>query len=200
MMTRIGADRYRGTADDQLVSPFQHAWNSVDIGGTWYLLDATWGAKQAGEAASDYLARANYYYQTPANQLIFDHLPESPDWQLLANPVSDDAFAKLPNLKPAFFADGLKLGGPFSDTIQVAAGRVTGVTLAAPDNVQLTATLTCAGQDISGGNLYLRESATRRDVLVAPLPAGDYLLRIYARSATGTVFECAADFAVKVGP
>jgi hypothetical protein len=191
---------YRGTADDALISPFQHAWNSVALDGTWHLLDATWGARQAGETAAEYQARAGYYFLTPPGQLIFDHLPENADWQLLPEPVPDDAFARLPNLKPAFFTDGLRLGGPFSDAIRVAAGQPTGVTLAAPEGVQITATLTAGSQDASAGNLFLRENGARRDVIVAPLPAGDYLLRLYVRNATGTVFECAADYAIQVGP
>lgn len=192
---------YRGTADDELISPYQHAWNSVEIDGTWYLMDATWGARQSGESDADYLARSAYYFKTPANQMVFDHLPESSDWQLLANPVPSDAFQTLPNLKPAFFRDGLRLGNQFSDTITVSQGSGTGVILSAPEGVQVAASLTSNGRDIGAGNLTIREDGSRRDILVAPLAPGDYLLRIYSKPAGSTgAYECSVDYAVKVAP
>ncbi|MEI6212134.1 MAG: transglutaminase domain-containing protein [bacterium] len=190
---------YRGTADDNLTSKFQHAWNSVQIDGQWCLLDATWGARQPGESTTDYLARRDYYYQTAPNQLIFDHLPESENWQLLENPIPDDAFRELPNLKPAFFRDGLRLANAFSDTLTTPLGKPTSVILAAPEGILLGATLTQNGQDLSA-NLSVRESGIRRDILVAPLPAGQYILRLYSKPATSSgLYDCAADYVVNVG-
>ena len=193
---------YRGTADDNLITKFQHAWNSVQIGGQWYLMDATWGARQDGESTADYLARRDYYYQTPPNQMIFDHLPETANWQLLANPIPADAFPELPNLKPAFFRDGLRLGNAFSDTLATTVGKPTGVTVAAPEGILLGATLSLDGQDISANNLLIRENGIRRDVVIGPLPGGDYILRHYSKPATNAgPYDCAADYAVTVaGP
>ena len=192
---------YRGTTDDNLVSPYQHAWNSVQIDGQWYLVDSTWGARQDGETATDYLARRDYYFQTPPNQMIFDHLPEAANWQLLPAPVPSIVFQDLPNLKPAFFSDGLRLGNAFSDAIATPNGTPTGVTITAPEGILVAATLSLNGQDISGNNLYIRDSGIRHDVVVGPLPAGDYILRLYAKPATNAgPYDCAADYAVTVGP
>jgi transglutaminase-like putative cysteine protease len=191
---------YRGTADDDLISKYQHAWNSVQVGDQWYLLDSTWGARQDGEPATDYLARRDYYYQTPPDQMIFDHLPESADWQLLSNPLEAEAFRDLPNLKPAFFRDGLRLGNAFSDAIATPTGKPAVVTLAAPEGILLGATLSCNGQDISASHVSIIESGIRRDVVVGALPAGDYILRIYSKPATAAgPFDCAADYALTVG-
>ena len=193
---------YRGTADDDLISKYQHAWNSVQIDGQWYLLDSTWGARQAGQSTADFLAQSAYYFQTPPNQMIFDHLPESADWQLLATPIPASAFQDLPNLKPAFFTDGLRLGNAFSDALSTPAGTPTGITLAAPDGILIAATLSLNGQDISANNLLIGANGIRRDVVVGPLPVGNYILRLYAKSATNSgPYECAADYAVTVtGP
>jgi transglutaminase-like putative cysteine protease len=191
---------YRGTTDDALVNKFQHAWNSVKIGDQWYLMDATWGARQNGESDSDYLARRDYYYQTPANQLIFDHRPETTEWQLLANPVTDEAFRALPNLKPAFFRDNLRLGNAFADTLTTPAEQPASVIVIAPQSILLTATLSRNGQDISAGKLSLRESGTRRDVIIAALPTGEYILRLYSKpAAQAGPYECAVDYLITVG-
>jgi len=190
---------YRGTPDDELISPYQHAWNGVNIDGVWYLLDATWGARQPGEAAADYQARSAYYFATPANQLIFDHLPETTEWQLLAAPVPADAFSTLPNLKPAFFRDGLLLGNHFSDTIAMPADGAASVTLLAPEGVEIAATLLSEKGKIGAGHLLVSGDGVRRDILLDGLPAGDYLLRVYSRSASSAgAYECCLDYAVEV--
>jgi len=188
---------YRGTEDDTLVSAFKHAWNAVEVDQTWLLLDATWGASQSGQIEDAYAPRRAYYFNTPANQLIFDHLPESAEWQLLLNPVPDVAsFAALPNLKPAFFTDGLRLVTAFTDTLHLEPGTPAGITLLAPEGVRLIATLSQA----DGTNtrmLPVRQQGHQRDMVVESVPAGTHILRVYSSSGTDPVrFECAADFVI----
>ncbi|MDD5705213.1 MAG: transglutaminase domain-containing protein [Kiritimatiellae bacterium] len=193
---------YRGTPDDDLVSAFKHAWNAVEIDGRWRLLDATWGARQTGEEAGAYLERSAYYFDTPPRQFVFDHLPESSSWQLLQDPVPDEpAFRALPNLKPSFFRDGLLLGNALSSTLPANAGESSRVIIAAPESVSVAATLTPLG---AGGGpaevLPVMESGIRRDFQIGPLPAGDYILRIYSTSGPRDGFyDCSADFVIRVG-
>jgi hypothetical protein len=201
---------YRGTADDQLISPYQHAWNWVSLDGNQVLLDSTWGATQGNsESLADYIARRDYYFATPPQQLVFDHLPESSDLQMLANPVSSDAFDIMPNLKPAFFQDGLKLGDPsdFASTLQTTTGQTGDIMLGTPPGIQLAASLlNASGQDISSRDTIgvfqtpLQSGNLRQDVVIHSLPPGDYLLRIYAGAATATSLKCFADYAIKVLP
>jgi transglutaminase/protease-like cytokinesis protein 3 len=200
---------YRGTADDQLISPYQHAWNWVSIDGNQVLLDSTWGATQgSSESPADFAARRDYYFATPPAQLIFDHLPESSDMQMLANPVAENAFDNLPNLKPAFFQDGLKLDPTaFSPTLQTITGQPGDVILSTPAGIQLAASLLNAnGQDISSRDTLgvfqtpLQRGNIRQDVVISSLPPGDYLLRIYAGATTATSLQCFADYAIKILP
>jgi transglutaminase-like putative cysteine protease len=190
---------YRGTEDDTLISAFKHAWNAVEVDRTWMLLDATWGARQTEQIEDAYAPRRAYYFNTPANQLIFDHLPESAAWQFLLNPVPDVAsFAALPNLKPAFFTDGLRLANAFTDTLHVREGAQAGITLLAPEGVRLIATLSQA----DGANtrmLPVRQQGNQRDIVVESVPTGTHLLRVYSSSGTDPIrFECAADFVIVV--
>ena len=195
----IGAVRgYRGTPDDTLVSAFKHAWNAVLVDGDWRLLDATWGARQTGESATDYLDRQAYYFDTPPNQMIFDHLPETPEWQLLSDPLPDAAaFNHLPNLKPTFFQHGLRLGEAFTSTVIADADRGGMLTVTAPEAVDVAATLAPLDGRAAAAPVSVRTDGTRREIAIDRLAPGAHLLRIYTRQPGDERFACSADFVVR---
>jgi hypothetical protein len=69
------------TKDENGVVPrFGHAWNVVKIAAEWELIDATWGANKDG------IINEKYFFTAPED-LIVDHLPFDPMWQLTANPL-----------------------------------------------------------------------------------------------------------------
>lgn len=189
----IGDTRgYRGTPEDDAASGFKHAWNAVAVDGGWTLLDATWGSRQVGENADDYRERRDYYFGTPADQMIFDHLPESQEWQLLDNPVaSEEDFRALPNLKPAFFESGMKIGATISDTV----GPAEPVVLWAPDGVALAATVSAPNGKTRQIPVML---STEGLAVVQPGDAAKpgAILRVYAKRPDSSAYECAVDFVV----
>ncbi len=189
---------YRGTPDDQLISAFKHAWNAVQIDGNWELLDATWGARQVNEPAASYRPRQSYYFTTPPNQLIFDHLPESTEWQLLADPLPDsDSFQQQPNLKPSFFQHGLRLEAPFGSTLSASSGSGGTLGVVAPPDTSIAATLITRGEGDQAKTLPVATQGELHRILVAPLPPGDYILRIYSKDNPKGEYSCSADFAIK---
>ncbi len=70
-----------------LKSP-NHAWNSVKIDSSWYLLDATWDSGLIGNVSIFEQKFGHDYFLTPPKYFIVNHLPADPDWQLLACPIS----------------------------------------------------------------------------------------------------------------
>ncbi len=70
-----------------LESP-NHAWNSVKIDSSWYLLDATWDSDLRGSVGLFEQEFGHDYFLTPPKYFIVNHLPAAPDWQLLACPIS----------------------------------------------------------------------------------------------------------------
>jgi len=70
-----------------LKSP-NHAWNSVKIDSSWYLLDATWDSDLRGSVGDFEQKFGHDYFLTPPKYFIVNHLPADPDWQLLACPIS----------------------------------------------------------------------------------------------------------------
>jgi len=71
----------------KLESP-NHAWNSVKIDSTWYLLDATWDSNLKGSTGAFEQKFGHDYFLTPPKYFITNHLPADPHWQLLACPIS----------------------------------------------------------------------------------------------------------------
>ena len=189
---------YRGTPDDELVSSVRHAWSAVREDGEWKLLDATWGARQEGEKEGDYKARADYYFDTPPNQFVFDHLPEDAAWQLLESPVpTETAFLILPNLKPAFFTDGLKLGGDYTSVLGAKTDERYRLAFGKPEGTEVVFTLGPASNGEASRQIRSVTSASGLSVsaIIPPLSKGDHLLRVYSRTGNGP-FTCGADFII----
>lgn len=192
---------YRGTIDDELVTDVRHAWNAVKLDdGEWHLLDVTWGARQEGEDAASHSAeaRADYYFDTPPGQFVYDHLPEDETWQLLEDSVpSEIAFAILPNLKPTFFTNGLQLDRDVTSVLKAPAGKMAVLPFSAPKGTQTAATVGV------GSGEFQRVAVARiggggRAVVLPELPGGEYILRIYSGDGKSRMLECSADFLIKV--
>lgn len=191
---------YRGTPDDDLVSPIRHAWSAVRDEDGWKLLDATWGARQEGEAEADYKWRADYYYDTPPSQFIYDHLPEDSSWQLLEEPVAGKAaFSALPNLKPSFFTDGLTLGDNYASVLGASSGKAHRLAVGKPAGTKVAFTISSASSGAESKRLpvAVSDNGEAAMAVIPPLSSGDYLLRVYS-SAKGAPYSCAADFEIKV--
>ncbi|MCA9518609.1 MAG: hypothetical protein KC635_26920 [Myxococcales bacterium] len=99
----------RASGDD--LDGVGHAWNAVEIGGAWYLMDATWDAGFVNGSA--FTRRfATDYLMTPPAIFGIDHLPDDPRWQLRERPLSRGEFLRQPALSPRFFALGMTLEAP----------------------------------------------------------------------------------------
>lgn len=103
-----------------------HAWNAVEIEGRWYLIDVTWNS---GTVNDDVFTRGyrTDYFLTPPEVFGLDHLPDDNDWQLRESPLSRGEFMRQPLLRPAFYAQGLRLVSPKRS--QVTVEDVADITL-----------------------------------------------------------------------
>lgn len=193
---------YRGTSDETLVDDIRHAWNAVRLDdGEWHLLDATWGALQEGESESEISRdRADYYFDTPAGQFVYDHLPEDSGWQLLDEPLpAETAFQELPNLKPAFFMNGLGIDPACTSVLRARAGTRAALPFSAPDGVDVAATIGSHGNPDSFRRIAVRNvpGENAGAAIIPELPAGDYVLRIYSGAKGRGTLECSADFLIR---
>ena len=79
-------------AEKPKVKSPNHAWNSVKIDSSWYLLDATWDSNLRGSIGAFEQKFGHDYFLTPPKYFIVNHLPADPDWQLLDCPISVEEF------------------------------------------------------------------------------------------------------------
>ncbi|NJN26278.1 MAG: hypothetical protein HC819_10025 [Cyclobacteriaceae bacterium] len=97
-LTSVIIDGYAkgyGYDKQQKFTMANHAWNAVNIYGTWYLLDVTWAAGdpfQAGKIKQKTML--DDFFLVAPEVLVRTHMPEDPTWQLLENKVSLEAFEK----------------------------------------------------------------------------------------------------------
>jgi hypothetical protein len=111
----VGKARGYGYRPGRLKANNGHAWNAVYLEGKWRLLDATWGAGAIGERK--FVKRfAEHYFLTPAEQLIFTHLPDEDRWQLLPSPLTVQEFLAQPEVRYELFVMGVE-----ADAIRAAS-------------------------------------------------------------------------------
>jgi hypothetical protein len=178
-----------------------HAWNGVKIDGEWRLVDSTWGAGYLDPEEGFVERFEEFYFLTPPEELIWTHLPEDPDWQLLDDPISREEFEGLVFAKPAFFNNDMRIVGPLEGNIDGSGGA--SVTLSAPRDVAVIADLL----DEGGQKLPQRFTLVRRsydEVLArAACPGpGNYTFRIYSRrgDSAGGAYDWTLDYRMVAGP
>lgn len=192
---------YGYTVGSKVQDQSNHAWNGVKIDGVWRLVDPTWGAGYLDPEDGFVRGFEEFYFLTPPEELVWTHLPEDSDWQLLDDPISRDEFEGLVYAKPAFFDNGMKIVSPLEGTIDGTLGA--NVTLSAPEDVAVIADLL----DEEGQKLPRRFTMVRRssdEVLVrAACPGpGNFTIRIYSirGDSIDGAYDWTLDYRLIAGP
>jgi len=86
-----GYSKGAGYKNGQTFSWSDHAWNLVKLDSAWYLVDVTWGSGGLKGHKFKPSYSASYFEVNPQN-FVVKHLPQTPMWQLLENPVSLKTF------------------------------------------------------------------------------------------------------------
>jgi hypothetical protein len=175
-----------------------HAWNAVRIDGQWQLLDATWGAGHLDGQNRFVRATDEFYFLTPPEQFVHNHLPKDPQWQLLPSPISRDRFLALPDLDPAFFVRGLTLVGNAGAVLQT--GSELALELQSSQDVLTSVDLERNGQKLPEQLAFIERDGSRiRIKALLPMP-GRYVLRLFAKPADDPgAYPQAARFIIDAG-
>lgn len=154
-----------------------HAWNAVFLNGRWRLIDATWNAGHIDQGKYKQRYSTQYLFAAPED-MIHTHFPADPQWQLLEEPLSAEAFLKLPYLRGEFFRLGLRLLTPTDIVNEV--GPQTSLEVSVLPKVTLIATLLRPDGSKAGDRIVSeqQDDVVRFDIAF-PGP-GRWLLRLYA--------------------
>lgn len=196
-----GFGRGYGFAAGRAGDPGQtnHAWNAVQIGGRWYLVDVTWDAGHVEKRAFQKKYATTYLFMPP-EEFIYTHLPEDPAWQLLSPPLATEQFSDLPYLLGRFFDAGLRLATRLRRV--TPAGESVEFAVVVPFDVELMAKLiTPDGSELQRRTLVQSDGEQCR-VLVTFPGAGRYTVQLFSRrrGETGLLWMVASlDFSPSAG-
>jgi transglutaminase/protease-like cytokinesis protein 3 len=156
-----------------------HAWNAISIDGAWYIVESTWGAGSINESKQFAKKFDDYYFLPAPEQLIYTHFPKDQQWQLLSKPLSKTEFAELPEANRGFFKYGLQFVS--HRTASITATKELAVTLSAPSDIALTASLEWQGPDIPDTYTFAQKEDSYYVVRAIFPEAASYRLVIYAK-------------------
>ena len=174
----IGYAKGATLPNDPRFKNVNHAWNSVKIDGSWYLLDATFGAGsiEDGKFAFNYNP---YYFATPPQQFFNLHYPKDSGWQLLSATQTRTEFDNLPKTTSKFYNLGLNTVN-HNNSLITTAERLN-IKLEVPEDVIAIAELKQNEREIAGNRVLINRQGQNMVINVAPPAAGTYDLTIYAK-------------------
>lgn len=109
---------YTRSSDISIPSAPDHAWNSVKIDSTYYLIDSTWGSGICNNDTYEKIFNDFYFCPDP-KIFIRSHLPIEAKWQLLPNIVTYEQFDNQAFILETFFLIGLETLSPDKKIINV---------------------------------------------------------------------------------
>jgi len=87
----------------------RHAWNIIKINGEWKVFDATWGqgyGKNVGGKLVSTKKFKDYWFNVDQYEAIFNHYPESEEFQFVRPAISLSQYEQMPNIDNEYFALG----------------------------------------------------------------------------------------------
>ena len=155
-----------------------HAWNAVQVGDRWHLVDTTWDAGGSDAKRSRSGFGHAYFLAEPA-RFLYSHFPDAPEWQLVEEPITEEEFRRRPFLRPAFFEHGLELVTPLERVTRVETGSLCFDLRVPPDVVLRTVLMDSEGtqEELRTFEQYLGDGLCRVQV-VFPRP-GAWTIDLY---------------------
>jgi len=103
----VGYSKGNDFIPGELPKMADHAWNSVKIDSSYYLVDSTWGA---GGCDGDNFKKNNndFYFCPDPEKFIRSHLPVEYKWQLVSNNITLEDYSNSLFLSSSFEKNGFK--------------------------------------------------------------------------------------------
>ncbi|XP_068574219.1 LOW QUALITY PROTEIN: kyphoscoliosis peptidase [Cebidichthys violaceus] len=174
-----------------------HLWNSVLLGGQWFLLDACWGAGRVDVQHGSFIKRFDdFYFLTDPEEFVESHFPDEEKWQLLDAPIPLEEFERRVFKTSAFFTMGLRLIQPHHFHIVTDDGEAN-VSLSFSRPATFTYAITqhqdllhrgAPEQKDSSNSSFGLLTVSHRSMKLQLLPpaSGVYDVKVFARPDTAT--------------
>jgi len=204
---QIPCEKINGYAKDYsfkiaqpIFSHINHTWNAVQLNNNhWYLIDSAWGTGYIDGNHEYKKDLKSHYFLTHPEHMIYNHLPEESQWQLLKKPITMDDYIRLPHVHSYYFIFGLNIISPrFSSIVSFNTNQsFAEVLIQAPNDIQLTCSIK---DDIRSTNLTQYDFSRQVwQCLFAPYRSGFHTLVIFANHiSTINLFKNVIELGVEV--
>jgi transglutaminase/protease-like cytokinesis protein 3 len=172
--------------DDREEAPSEtdHAWNAVQIGSHWYLMESTWGAGHLSKEKTFERQFNSYYFLPRPNEMIYHHLPENDKWQLLQAPINMVQYMQMPKIHPTYFELDLELVSPRNQAhVDFLPDKPYALVLVrAPSHVRLIADLKLNDEKVEAGHRVVFDNQKQiYCCYFAPSTVGKHQITIYGK-------------------
>lgn len=198
----VGYGKGLSHSDGRLPAQTNHAWNAVQLGGRWHLMDATWDAGSVNANTRQFVRNEKgfRYFLADPEYFSTSHFPAEERWQLQREKMDFAGFLQLAKIRPDI--------GAFAIDVQAYRARQQGGGAAplvfdfGPAVPPLTAHLAQDGRRLEGAWTLLQRGPEGPRLLVAAPRAGDYELTVFApRQAGDSINEQVLEYRVALsGP
>ncbi|GJM31437.1 MAG: hypothetical protein DHS20C18_04380 [Saprospiraceae bacterium] len=100
----------------------KHAWNAVNWGDGWKLVDPTWGSGYGNNGKFQFSFHTGFF-DTDQEVFVLNHFPREAKWQLLDPLISEETFETYPTIGRAFLDHQLRDLSPMTNTLEVKRGE-----------------------------------------------------------------------------
>lgn len=193
-----GASYYPGNDDISV----NHEYNVININGTWFPIDSTWGAGK--ESSKGFVKQLDdFYFLADPELLIFTHFRVKEKWRLTKHKYYIDNFIKWPKVDSTFFNFKFYKFFPEEEVIELEdSNNLTfkvwknGITRA---NIHCILFMLQGNKYISLNNSYkINILEDRAEIECIFNKKGEYRIDIYGNKDGGTTIYSMIIYIVKV--
>lgn len=161
-----------------------HAWNSIQLDGQQYLIDCTWGSGYISDDDKFVRSYREYYFLVDPNFLIWTHLPENPEFQMINKIISKDEFDILPHVSRSFFENRINFVG--NHRVGYVVENELSLSYKIDDKIKLFCKLKDESEENTyEGVTYITKQDGNTNIKLRPPSSGNFFLQILSKTEDG---------------